>query len=315
MLDTMSKNSPAAAPETSLSIGDLAEQTGVTPATLRAWEQRYGYPRPARGSGGHRRYDAHAVTQVRDILARRDRGVRLDIAITEALASSAPEAPSVFATIRKEHPHVPIHRLRKSTLLALSWAIEDEFCAKAERPYLFGTFQERRFFEPAQKRWRALTSLARGAFAYADFADPAADPEDDPLAGLDGPEQGGPALVHLAPDAPLRREWIVACDAVGLPAVLTAWELPGQDDVPDADRLFESAWSVEPAVVRSAARTCAQIAADLDTPGAAPALYHLAETPLAAAADLGEVSRLMGRVVAYVDRYGHRHGRRSSLIG
>ena len=39
--------------------------------------------------------------------------------------------------------------------------------------------------------------------------------------------------VTLPADAPMRREWAVVCDAPDLPVVLTAWELPGQNDVPD----------------------------------------------------------------------------------
>ena len=39
-----------------LSIGELARRTGVPAATLRSWEDRYGFPRPQRLGGGHRRY-------------------------------------------------------------------------------------------------------------------------------------------------------------------------------------------------------------------------------------------------------------------
>jgi len=41
-----------------LSIGQLAERTGVSVETLRAWERRYGVLRPVRSRGGHRRYSA-----------------------------------------------------------------------------------------------------------------------------------------------------------------------------------------------------------------------------------------------------------------
>ena len=44
-------------PEDGLSIGELARQTGVPVATLRSWEGRYGFPRPQRLAGGHRRYE------------------------------------------------------------------------------------------------------------------------------------------------------------------------------------------------------------------------------------------------------------------
>ena len=40
-------------------------------------------------------------------------------------------------------------------------------------------------------------------------------------------------MVDLPDDAPMRREWAVVCDAPDYPAMLTAWELPGQSTVPD----------------------------------------------------------------------------------
>ena len=42
---------------TSLSIGELSARTGVTPSTLRIWEERHGFPVPTRLGSGHRRYD------------------------------------------------------------------------------------------------------------------------------------------------------------------------------------------------------------------------------------------------------------------
>lgn len=46
-------------------IGELARRTGVTPALLRAWEQRYGLLRPERSSGGFRLYSADDEARVR----------------------------------------------------------------------------------------------------------------------------------------------------------------------------------------------------------------------------------------------------------
>ncbi|MEY3012533.1 MAG: hypothetical protein RIT45_1268 [Pseudomonadota bacterium] len=55
-----------------LSIGALAQATGIPTATLRTWERRYGFPRPVRTESGHRRYrlaDARILEHVRDLLA------------------------------------------------------------------------------------------------------------------------------------------------------------------------------------------------------------------------------------------------------
>ena len=73
----------------------------------------------------------------------------------------------------------------------------------------------------------------------------------------------------LPPDAPLTREWLVVCDAVDLPACMTAVQLPGQGLRPEDDRRFEMLWSVDPRVVRDASRV-AQALADEYAPGGAP---------------------------------------------
>jgi DNA-binding transcriptional MerR regulator len=70
-----------------LTISDLARRTGLTPATLRAWETRHGFPVPSRRASGHRRYDERDVALVRDVLRRREAGVRLEVAIADASAA------------------------------------------------------------------------------------------------------------------------------------------------------------------------------------------------------------------------------------
>ena len=274
-----------------LTIGDLARAVGLTSATLRAWEQRHGFPRPERLPSGHRRYPAAQVERVRDVLRRREEGVRLDAAIAQVLEAPDPAAEaahpgSVYAELRRQHPALAGHRLRKRTLTALSWAIEDEFCAKAADPYLFGAFQRREFYDASRPRWRELARVARSAVVLADFPEPAAGP---------------PAEVPLGPASPMHREWTVVCDARELAAALSAWELPGQAGVPDADRLFECVWTVDPAAVRTAARVCAAVALDAGLAEAGPLLYRLADEPPAAVADLASVTTLFNRVVSYVD--------------
>jgi DICT domain-containing protein len=66
--------------------------------------------------------------------------------------------------------------------------------------------------------------------------------------------------VPLAGDAPLLREWAVVCDAPESAAVLAGRERPGRDGRADHGRLFEATWSVEPTLVRQAARVGIQLA-------------------------------------------------------
>jgi len=276
-----------------LTIGDLAERTGLNPATLRVWETRHGFPRAQRRDSGHRRYREIDVELVRQVIRRRDSGARLEVAIAEvALIQAAiedpPGEPSVYAVLRRRHPALQPQRLKKHTLIALSWAIEDECCARAERPIIFGGFQQKRYFSAAKERWTELARIARSTTVFADFSGAA-----DSVAGA--------SLVHLPEKAPLRREWVVVCDAPDYPAMLTAWELPGQSTVPDRQRLFEAIWTVEPRAVRSSARACAQAALQLGSPGAAPLLYELAKDPPSPPVELLKVTSLLNRVVAYID--------------
>src|SRR5215218_1074717 len=120
---------PATSATATLSIGDLADRTGVKPATLRMWESRHGFPRAERRESGHRRYSEIYVELVRQILRRQDAGARLDVAIAElallhAGVDEPPGAPTVYAVLRRRHPALVPQRLKKSTLIALSWAIE-----------------------------------------------------------------------------------------------------------------------------------------------------------------------------------------------
>ena len=51
--------------EDGLSIQAVSERLGVPAPTLRSWERRYGVPDTPRSPGGHRRYSAEALHQLR----------------------------------------------------------------------------------------------------------------------------------------------------------------------------------------------------------------------------------------------------------
>lgn len=56
------------------SIGAVARMLGVEPATLRAWEDRYGVVVPARSHGSHRLYSRDQVEQLRFVLRSMEDG-------------------------------------------------------------------------------------------------------------------------------------------------------------------------------------------------------------------------------------------------
>lgn len=273
---------PDAAP---ITIGELARQAGTSAATLRMWEARHGFPEARRLASGHRRYDSGTVDAVRAVLRRQAAGVRLEAAIAE-VAVAAPATPSVYAELRRTAPQLEVRQLRKSTLVALSQAIEDEATLRAADVLHFGAFQEQRHLDASALRWQDLAHTSRGTFAFA--------------AGTEGDAPPGVTRVGLADGAPMRREWAVVSLGTGFGVALSAWELPGQAGVPDRDRRFETVWTVDPRTVRSAARTCAVVAAEAGCHGP---LQLLAELPaqVVTGTELDVASRLFARMVAYVE--------------
>ncbi len=276
-----------------LSIGELARLTGVPAATLRSWEDRYGFPRPQRLEGGHRRYTEGDTALIAEILRLRTSGLSLQTAIGQAAARLAEAELSVFAGLRRRHPSLVPQELTKATLLGITRAMEDECCARAEHVALFVGFQQERFYRQSQERWKELVRTARVAVIFADFHESS------------GPDVS-PATVRIPADAPLRREWFMVCAAPNYPAFVSGWEFPGQKGVPDDRRRFEVLWSVDPPAVRDAALICAQIARML-SPGLGRILDDLPDaTSPPASADLHRAIGLLNRIVSYLDKHNGR---------
>src|SRR5437868_7538375 len=154
--------------EPALSIGDVVRATGLGEATLRAWERRYGFPQPQREPSGHRRYGAAEVERILRVVAERERGIALPVAIERARVASA-GVPSLFAQLRERRPDLQPMTVRKRHLVPLARAIEEESAARAERPLLIGAFQRERFYRQSERRWRELARGAETAFVFADF--------------------------------------------------------------------------------------------------------------------------------------------------
>jgi DNA-binding transcriptional MerR regulator len=62
-----------------LKVREAATRLNVSPSTLRAWEQRFGFPRPARSPGGHRLYRHADIAALRDAL---EQGLSISSAIS-----------------------------------------------------------------------------------------------------------------------------------------------------------------------------------------------------------------------------------------
>jgi MerR family transcriptional regulator, light-induced transcriptional regulator len=205
------------------------------------------------------------------------------------LPGSTGRGSSIYAPLSR-HEHLSVHRLRKSTLISLSWAMEDQFCARADRPVLFAAFQQQHYFEQSRRRWEKLGRLASQAFVLADF---------DQTHRADDLN-----YVAVPPGSPLSDEWVIVCDSAELPVVLAAVEVPGQESVPELDRLFDAVWTMDPETVRDASRICAEISLAYGAEDARPLLYHLADRPRPGVITPADASELFLRIMAYLDRFG-----------
>ncbi len=285
--------SQGASPETTpvddslMTIGELARHTGISTQLIRAWEQRFGFPEPVRLPSGHRRYTAADVRAVQRVVEERDRGLRLEEAISTTLRSGqVGESSSVYAALGRRHPGLASYTLTKRTLLALSWAIEDEAVAQSSSGVLLGTFQRGRYYGQSRRRWEDLARTAQDAVAMADF-----EAHDD---------ESRPATVALPPDSPLLREWVVVHEAPDFAVALVAFELPGHGSVGD-DRPFEALWSVDGRVVRDAAVLTAQAGAAAGSLASARVLATLEESPAMPSTPPSAATAVFNRMVAYTD--------------
>jgi DNA-binding transcriptional MerR regulator len=90
----------------------VVRETGVKPDTLRAWERRYGLPRPQRSSGGHRLYSQHDIETIKWLIARQDEGMSISRAVDlwHSLEAEGrdPLQAMAYATSRAETPIVSL---------------------------------------------------------------------------------------------------------------------------------------------------------------------------------------------------------------
>jgi MerR family transcriptional regulator, light-induced transcriptional regulator len=276
-------------PVKGLSIGDVVARTGVGESTLRMWERRHGFPVPDRLPGGHRRYSEDQLDLVRQVVAARAAGLSLPVAIERARRRAAVPVASLYAEVRRRRPDIEPRTVARPILAALSHAIEDESLARAERPILFASFQREAFYRREQARWRQLAQGARLAVVFADFRRPE----------LDG---GGPAELPIERSHPVAREWAIVCDAERHGAFLAGREPPSSSvEMPPGQRVFEVLWSVEPRVVREAARVCAELAAGIAPELVAPVGARLAgEAAAPADEQLRLATAITNRALSYM---------------
>ena len=276
------------APEDGFSIGVLAARTGLTPAVLRTWENRFGFPAGTRSSTGHRRFTDADVELVRQVLEVRSSGVGLQVAIdTVRRRQDQGDVESVHAVLSREFPHLVVHRLGRRALIAASHAVEDEALARADGALVLGTFQEGHKYARSAHRWDELARTASWAAVVADF--------DDVLPADPG---ASPARCQLPERSPLRREWTGVTLSAARAAVVSAWEVPA---APGRAPVYESVISTHRPAAVAAARVLVDVAR---TAGAAPPAYAvglLDEPAVGPATPAVDADRMWLRALARLD--------------
>ena len=271
-----------------LSTAQLANRTGLSAGTLRMWETRYGFPAPPRRPGRHRRYTERDVELVREVLGLRAQGFSLTAAVERVRRNAMARPRSLFAELRRRHPEIQPADMPKRSLLRLTRAIEDEYCASGAAGLLLASFQRERFYRQSERRWRELARSAELAVAMADFAR-AREPD------------GGPAEVPIEPAQPLAREWTLVVDSPTAHACLAAWERAAPGQPADHRRRFEVLWSFDARVVRSSSRIVAELLAG-PAPGIAARITQglTVEPAPVGLAELRFATALANRIVAYL---------------
>ena len=275
-----------------LAIRDVAERTGIAAGTIRMWEQRYGFPDPGRTASGYRRYSDDDVEALRRVASFRRLGLSIPAAIERVRgAADVAERPSIFAAVASIDHMARPQLLRKSTLVAISRAIEHETLAAAVAPVLFGAFQHEEAYRRVEHRWRRLARQADAATVFADFP-------------AERREGNGPVELPIDLDDAIGNEWAVIVDSPGYCACLLGWEHPREVDAmgpDDARRRFEAIWTVHPRAVRRAAEVAAQLSAQLDPEYGEELSALLTDRPLATEQPTPALTSLTNRAIAYLD--------------
>lgn len=76
-----------------LRIGELARRAGVGTSTLRAWERRFQFPRPARSDSGHRLYEEADVGRIEAVVRLVSQGLTLPAAIARVAGAGSGAIP------------------------------------------------------------------------------------------------------------------------------------------------------------------------------------------------------------------------------
>ena len=102
---TQNPNPNSLSGEPIYNVRAVAQQTGLSAATLRAWERRYGFPTPQRTASGYRLYSARDIQLLRWLKAQLEGGMATSqaVALLHGLQAAGQE-PAAHATAGVPNP-------------------------------------------------------------------------------------------------------------------------------------------------------------------------------------------------------------------
>src|SRR5512139_1929830 len=114
----------------------VTRQTGVTPATLRAWERRYGVLLPDRTAGGHRLYSARDIAAIKWLRQHIEQGMTISraVALLQHQLGRAEYTPQVQVLAEAPRPARSLDTIRADlyeALIDFDEATADEVLSEA----------------------------------------------------------------------------------------------------------------------------------------------------------------------------------------
>jgi DNA-binding transcriptional MerR regulator/methylmalonyl-CoA mutase cobalamin-binding subunit len=135
---------PAANDTPTFNLKAVLLETGLKPDTLRAWERRYGLPRPERSPGGHRLYSQRDIEIIKWLMDRQDEGMSISRAVDrwrslEAQGQdplrmeefAAPELPALALSLPQGEALADLRRKWLAACLAFDERRADQVLAQA----------------------------------------------------------------------------------------------------------------------------------------------------------------------------------------
>lgn len=155
---------------------------------------------------------------------------------------------SLLSDLLQALPHLRPQLYFKSSLVALSHAIEDQVLQGQGSPWVFANFQKERYYRQEARRYQRISAMAQDVFVLAT-------PEKD-FAQTDLPYH----TIPLDPEDPLVQEWhLIVIDAhyatclVCRERLQMQRERPWQSSDMDAARQFDGIWSFDRQITVQAA--------------------------------------------------------------